>query len=94
MIGKKWKKLLKIWVIGCMIGMFGLVTGCSGSGGGKPLALEEVHQKLQQMQSYETEAKITFSPTRAPIHMSYCSRQKRQDLTAWKFWNLKTTRGF
>lgn len=43
-----------------MIGMFGLVTGCSGSGGGKPLALEEVHQKLQQMQSYETEAKITF----------------------------------
>ncbi len=60
MIGKKWKKLLKIWLIGCMIGMFSFLTGCSGGGGGKPLALEEVHQKLQQMQSYQTEAKITF----------------------------------
>ncbi|MFR3483191.1 MAG: LolA family protein [Clostridia bacterium] len=33
-------------------------NGCSGSGG-VSLALEEVHQKLQ-MQSHETEAKITF----------------------------------
>lgn len=58
MTGKKWKKLLIIWLVGCIVGTVSL-TGC-GQAGQEVMDEEGIQNFLDSLESYETQAAITF----------------------------------
>lgn len=74
MAGKKWKKLLKICLVGCIVEMVAL-SGC-GAAGQEIMDEEGIRSYLDSLESYEAQISVTFYSNKN--ENTYLVRQQAQ----------------